>query len=239
MTTYTIQEAFQIINDYDGRTELPLEEIKHDSVLLKYLRIAMGVDYTFSPDLGHGYPEGVFLNRDFPDGISDSALRYEHRGFYLYEARHTIDAKKRLKLFGDMLSSIHYKEADLMIDLIDGKFHERYPNITYEVCNRVYPHLFPLDNPTEKAAPAAVVPKTPVTAQEVETKLADAFTNLPPPKDTTRDAFSLDTNERPLTTVKPAPVVEAKPEPKPVVKKVPKVDKRSKEYRLRSGRDKE
>jgi len=134
------------INDApDTGTRLTLlQEYEHDSVFLKYLRIALGVDYKFSPDLGFGYPEHVRLNRDFPDGISDSALRNEHRQFYLYQDTTDLDIKRRMFQFGGMLEVIHYTEADLIIAIKDGKFNKFYPNVTYELASLAFPEMFPV-----------------------------------------------------------------------------------------------
>lgn len=140
----TIQEAMQHINDANDPIAA-LREYEHDTVFLKYLRIALGVDYKFSPDLGQGYPEFVRLNRDFPDGISDSALRAEHRQFYLYQDVHDIDVKRRLFQFGGMLEVIHYKESDLIISMKDDKFNQFYPNVTYELASSVFPEMFPFE----------------------------------------------------------------------------------------------
>ncbi len=138
----TIQESLQHINDAVDPAAALLE-YEYDSVFLKYLRIAFAVDYKFSPDLGVGYPEHVRLNRDFPDGISDSALRTEHRQFYLYQDITNLDIKRRMFQFGGMLEVIHYKEADLIIAIKDGKFNVSYPNVTYELAASVYPDIFP------------------------------------------------------------------------------------------------
>lgn len=228
---YSIQESFEIINQYaenpqSKEIEEVLREIGHDSVLLKYLRIALGVDYTFSPDLGVDFPAGVRLNRDFPDGISDSQLRYEHRGFYLYEDRHHVEPAKRLKLFGNMLENLHWKEADLVIQIKDYTFNDFYPFITLELMNWAYPHLFPLSGI-----------KKDVVVEKQQKEIAV------PVVDNIRDAMSLDTNERTLTTVKPTPkftqastmIEESK---QSEVKEEAKLDKRSKAYRESIGRTK-
>jgi hypothetical protein len=141
--TITILEALQQINNAPDVTK-ELKYFEHDSVLIKYLRIFFGIDYKFHPAIGDGYPEMVRLNRDFADGISDSTLRNEHRQFYIYSADSTVSDKKIVLMFSNMLEQIHFKEADMLVAIKDGKFGELFPNITYEQLMAVFPDSFPV-----------------------------------------------------------------------------------------------
>lgn len=150
--TPTIYEVLTEINKSDAPEET-LARYENDSIFIKFLRIALGLGYKFSPDLGEGFPSFVRINRDFPDGISDTTLRSEHRGFYLYQDDKELTAKKRLQLFGGMLEGLHYTEADLIVAIKDGKFDEMFPNVTYDLANKVFPLWFPeqtdVQQPTE------------------------------------------------------------------------------------------
>ena len=141
--TPTIYEVLTEINKSDDH-ETTLAQYENDSIFIKYLKIAFGVDYKFSPDLGQGYPSFVRVNRDFPEGISDTTLRNEHRGFYLYQDDKDLPAAKRLNIFGGMLGQLHYTEADLLVAMKDGKFNDIFPNVTYALAHKVFPQWFPL-----------------------------------------------------------------------------------------------
>lgn len=209
----TIQESLQIINDF-GDIKESIKHIKHDTVLVKYLLIAFNVDYKFSPDLGVGYPDKVRLNRNAPDGISDSQLRSEHRGMYLFNESHKLDIKKRVALFGNLLESIHYKESDLLVAIKDGKFSELYPNIKYTDLYNEYPHWFPLNENVPEA---------------IESPLEKLMDDLGD------DEALIGLSEEIVTTLREEPQIAPTVAPKSV-QQPQRLDKRSLAYRQSIGR---
>lgn len=232
--TPTIYEVLTEIDKSDDR-ETTLAQYENDSIFIKYLKIAFGVDYKFSPDLGQGYPSFVRVNRDFPEGISDTTLRNEHRGFYLYQDDKDLPAAKRLNIFGGMLGQLHYTEADLLVAMKDGKLYDMFPNVTYALASKVFPQWFPVQELTESDRLIQLVE----IAKKVELHADNKI-------DTSGRVFSSNATSKlvtiPETILSPveAVVSEATTEvsetiPETIVEPV-KVDKRSRAYRESIGR---
>lgn len=207
--TLTIYEVMQILNKSDNPQET-LALLETDSIFIKYLKLAFGVEYTFSPDLGVGFPQSVRLDRRAPEFISDTTLRSEHRGLYLFEDDKDLSPKKRLQLFAGVLEGLHYKEADLMIAMKDGKFTDMFPNITYSLVNSVFPQWFP-----------ETIHETIINAIKADTSINESI------------------EKAMISELEAVPnkvdMVVADTEIKPVVEPV-KLDKRSKAYRESIGR---
>jgi hypothetical protein len=214
--TPTIYEVLAEINSSDAQEET-LARYENDSIFIKYLKIILGVDYKFSPDLGEGFPSFTRINRDFPDGISDTSLRSEHRGFYLYEASHELNEKKRVHLFSGMLEGLHYTEADLIVAVKDGKFFDMFPNITYALANKVFPQWFPEQELKEKLV--ELVRAANHLAKVVDESLVVPETILSPSEHVSTQVDSSVAETIPETIVEPV-----------------KLDKRSKAYRESIGR---
>jgi hypothetical protein len=137
---YSIYEILQQCNTANN-VVVELQKHKDDSILMRWLVQIFDPAHKMSASLGQGFPEKCRLNRDFPIGISDSGMRYEIRKMYIFNESTPLVSNRRIPLFIQLLESLHYTEADLLIAIKDGKFNDEYANITESVVREAFPEL--------------------------------------------------------------------------------------------------
>lgn len=93
-----------------------------------------GVDW----DLPEGDPP-FKTQRDLPIGNTDMSLYNVLRRFYLFEKKTQVNQIKREMVFIQMLESIHHTEAQLVLDLKNGKIPYKYPRLWKAVGGRPVP----------------------------------------------------------------------------------------------------
>jgi len=138
--TLTIYEIFNKINSAQN----PEEELRKyitDTSFKRWLIQVFDPRETFAKDLGIGYPPLVRMNRRLADFISDTSMRYEIRKLYVFQEKKQLLPKRRLQLFTQLCEGLHYKEADLLIQIKDGEFSKIYPNVTEQLVRKVFPNL--------------------------------------------------------------------------------------------------
>lgn len=77
-------------------------------------------------DLPEGMPP-YKRDENAPIGITDSTLHSHARRLYVFDKKTDIPTAKKEALFIGMLESIHFKEADLIVEVKDGT--KKYKNI--------------------------------------------------------------------------------------------------------------
>lgn len=229
----TINELCDKLNDSDDKIKM-LFSNKNDTTFFKVLQLVFLEKYQFHNSLGVGYPEDTKINRDLPPDLTDSNLRNEFRTFYLFDQSYKLDNTKRLKIFRGVLEVIPHEEADLIINIKDGKFKELFPNITYELLNEFDNTWFP-----EKTELQKMDTNTPLNYITGYDELSTfGITNIVTgtQRSTVMDyAKPKEFDDTKVIAEKQA-VEHTKNSTKP---KGDKVDRRSKAFRLASGRDKE
>lgn len=85
-------------------------------------------------------------------------------------------AKHQSRMIG-LLEGLPPEEAEIVLALINGTFHRRYPNLTVSVVNKAFPGILP-DNVANAPVEAPVAPQAPVQAAP-PTSVGTQVTALP------------------------------------------------------------
>lgn len=127
------------------KAETKQEKVK---LLLQYetpcLRGLMKIN--FNPDVDMGLPLGTPPYKkidDKPIGTDHSSLEYEYKKFYFWLVPGNLTKTKKEHLFVLMLEALHYTEAEILILVKDKSIQYRFPSITKELIQEVWPFLIP------------------------------------------------------------------------------------------------
>ena len=136
-----LPEIFKEANKLATREERITFLQKHESPAMKdVIRIA------FDKDVICVLPEGAppYKPDDAPEGYAPSSLYKKFREFRFYFKGPVADGVKPLKreaMFVQLLESIHFSEAELLIRAKDRILHKKLMGITRKLCQDAFPGL--------------------------------------------------------------------------------------------------
>ena len=102
--------------------------------------------FNFHPQAKANLPEGAppyKREQDIPLGYSPSNLYKEARKFYIWYQPTNLHKIKIESLFIQLLESIHWQEADVIVAMKDKKLSTLYKNVTEDLVREVYPQMLP------------------------------------------------------------------------------------------------
>jgi hypothetical protein len=150
-----VPEIFDLVEktaSVEDRKQILLKN--NNPVLQDILRL------NFHPNAKANLPEGAppyKREEDIPLGYSTSNLYKEARKFYIWYQPTNLNKIKIEALFIQLLESIHWQEADIVIAMKDKKLSTKYKNLTEDLIREVYPNMLP---PKEQM-PVVEVPQEP------------------------------------------------------------------------------
>lgn len=148
--TLLIPEILDLVQQAKTKEEKVQLLRKHQTdCLIVLMRI------NFDPMLWMDLPEGEPPYKKEPDaplGLSPSNLYNEFRKFYIWLSPNTGLSKfKKESLFVNLLESIHFREAEIVLLCKDRKLKTKYKSITEDIVREAYPDaLTPKDKLPKK-----------------------------------------------------------------------------------------
>lgn len=103
----------------------------------------------YDPRIAWDLPEGMPPHKrdeTIPPDMAYTTLMMELKTMYVYFAPSPLKNKVRREArFIEMLESLHYKEADLIVAVKDAKFDYYYPGVTRPFMIKMFPDVFTFD----------------------------------------------------------------------------------------------
>jgi len=127
----TVHERLQFIQNNQGNLVQAAEMLKQEQhaspALHELLKVCFNSADSFSPVLGEGFPVEYTKDMTEPVGFSTSSLDKEAKRFYMFKQSYGLQEDKVKDLWLQLLESIHYTEADVLIFAKDKALGELYP----------------------------------------------------------------------------------------------------------------
>src|SRR6056300_701840 len=132
-----VSEILELVAKAKTKKEKVNVLLQNDSPILKaILRI------NFDPNVTMDLPEGAppYKKDESPIGHQPTTLNLEYRKFYLWlDPKQSISKIKKESLFVEMLESLHYTEADVIIAAKDRQLSKSYKGLTESLVREAFP----------------------------------------------------------------------------------------------------
>jgi len=132
----SIPDILERVNGCKTESELELTLWQNKSVALTNI-LVYGLCDKFEFDVL--VPE--FRMNDVPEGYGEMSLYTECRKMYIFVKNTKIPIQKKKEILLFMLESLYMKESKLLVDIIEGRFRTKYPNIQIYNVKRVFPDI--------------------------------------------------------------------------------------------------